>query len=126
MSTITGKVGVASAANPSGYSVVDNSYLELARKMTMELVESDGSSHAAVFPIIDYTLRRLAELSYLRATAPVMSEVSLQKCIDKGREFLPSRGFHTSQDPGNAKWAQSVMSEIAKAILDAAGVKYVD
>lgn len=59
---------------------------------------------------------------------PSLKPVSLEKCIQAGREFLPSRSplVYDESDPTNSKWAQSIMTEIVKAVLDEAGVPYAE
>lgn len=55
---------------------------------------------------------------HMRVPEPVF--IDLEKCIRAGREFLPSRSplIYDASDPGNGKWAEEVMTEIAKAVIE--------
>lgn len=68
-------------------------------------------------------------LTKLPAPEPVM--VNFANCADAAIEALPSLGFKNPNNPypddiGNGRWALDIGKDVAKAVLDAAGVPYVD
>lgn len=59
-------------------------------------------------------------------TEKMQKSVSLEKCAEALREFLPNSPFFSTTDPTGIKWATQMSSIMAKAVLDTAGVKYVE